>query len=316
MAHNVASRVALLVLAVLVRPGESYYDGGGAGCSTSNPCNTGEFCNFDAVSSGSCESCSDCASDCYGCGLPDEGASDCESRCNAPSEPCCQRVVATANEGFDEHLPGCLGTFEIYMDDVGNGRPLYQKTDSSNYYLYDQNGYWECSYFESVPPEGELTSDIKVAHGGGCPNQVSSRAEGLHAYALSPSLTCARLSRLIHSLHAPRSTRIRITSVRPLMASATTGCPIRGSLSSASNNLPPRLPNHPPHQRRRCPHPLRRLRRCRRCRHHRRYHRRHHQVQAHLRPLLPASTLQSKLGHQISIDARSLAAATASRIRR
>ena len=122
-----------------------------------------------------CEACSGCASDCYGCGLPDDGARDCESSCNGPSEPCCQTVVATAFEGFDEHLPGCLGTFEMYMEDIGNGRPLYQKTDSSNYYLYDQNGYWECSYMESVPPEHELSSNIHVASGAPCPVQVRSR---------------------------------------------------------------------------------------------------------------------------------------------
>ena len=48
-----------------------------------SPCATGEFCNFDGGSSGTCEECSkfDDVADCYTDGLPSDGAFDCHSCC-------------------------------------------------------------------------------------------------------------------------------------------------------------------------------------------------------------------------------------------
>ena len=48
-----------------------------------SPCATGEFCNFDDGSSGSCEQCSSHSESvaCYNDGLPDDGAVDCHACC-------------------------------------------------------------------------------------------------------------------------------------------------------------------------------------------------------------------------------------------
>ena len=57
---------------------------GQTACSADgSPCASGEFCNFDDGSSGSCEQCSSHSesTDCYNDGLPSDGAFDCHACC-------------------------------------------------------------------------------------------------------------------------------------------------------------------------------------------------------------------------------------------
>ena len=59
-------------------------------CSTLNPCPSGQFCNMNDVTSGSCESCNtDCGSNCYSCGLNTiEGQNNCAANCSQYTPRC------------------------------------------------------------------------------------------------------------------------------------------------------------------------------------------------------------------------------------
>ena len=67
-------------------------------------CSSGEFCNFDYGSTGTCESCFSSDSSCYNAGLPDAGTDDCAACCFGPEQP----VKSCADEDDESDYRGTI----------------------------------------------------------------------------------------------------------------------------------------------------------------------------------------------------------------
>ena len=123
----------------------------GSFCSTTSPCSSDFFCNFDFTSSGTCEACSGCST-CSSCGLPSAGVSDCASSCTVPPDPSPSPEPGSDN---GEASPSPQPDVPIYScDAAASGTGVYTVQGSSVLCDMDTDGGgWTLVYSGTSPPQ-------------------------------------------------------------------------------------------------------------------------------------------------------------------